>query len=1143
MLSKPIKDCGCGGGKSHCITKPENTFRAWVREELKRLDCGCGCQGRKAFTKKYGKLVGGAILADCPPGWRNDGLTCVENCKPDERDDGLTCRKKCDPGWVDDGLTCRKPITSSMNSCPAGSRDIAGTCWGPVRKDCIDDCFKHPAPGCKTWQCGRLRGLFGEDWGPKLCTSCNLRCGQTCWDVQGITKQLHQRELKVSGGEVIGQAIRGKQIRGRVNWNELGKVMEQGVKDLLEGNIDLAAAFDPERNGVNAAFRKFGSDINKALNEIEKGIKAGFEKMGADAKRAFEQLAKDAEKSFKQFGADLVAKLKDPDFWVEFAAIMTEVALYAAATLATATGVGAAFAPGLLAAAAMAGPSIRMIGNAAQGRPIDAMDIVELVAAGASAAIPGLSGVTQTIMKGVNVAAKVTITVVKAGQALGMIPSTCLGPNCPPPPNTDFTDPPLDPKIPGDPPPEGQLTDEEIEALQPEHTVKSRGGKNPDYISRANWIAQYRAEHYGTDSTQAGTGAIISKEDKTIEEATEIRATDPPTEIPDAEELFPNFPAIPESTDFPSFGDDFSSEFPAIPESSDFPAIPESSDFPSFGDDFSSEFPAIPESSEFPTIPESTDFPAIPESTDFLPIEASQEVIVPEYKPEAEKEPVRIISEEELESDSFIPRAIIGGMRGGTNIEDLPIIDVNINGDEYSNPWGEMKSTLPKSTTVIPLTHTGANFDPTCYARHNPDVASAVGNDKDKLTTHWIEVGSKEGLNADCGNTPSTLEQRLAGMVEFEKQREKFEGMKTNCKATDRFWIENENKCDGHRHADGRPNLDAAQCIENNSHWNSAGPNSFCNPYLLPNNNWKSQQEICNLFDNFWDGSKCIETKNVDGSQKTKADVCTALNGFWNGTNCDVTKDRDNKALDNKKICNNVGNFWGRAIRIFEAKYRRRNWDVTIDITNEIRKELKIRTVGGVEEVYLPSLGTVKSLASKYGLRDIDPYKEKFLTIKWFDGIKNQDVTHGENRNVEALNPVANAPIECMTEYHPGGIANSNEYRANVRTFVTFPIDQNQKTTAYNRIANQVGSGKPKSLTLYWAEWCPHCHDLMPEWEKLGDGYKGIKIEAIEEQDSNVKVNGYPTIIYRDGKNIEKYEGERSKTAILNFLKNKLSMK
>ena len=52
--------------------------------------------------------------------------------------------------------------------------------------------------------------------------------------------------------------------------------------DLFEGNIDLAAAFDPERNGVNAAFRKFGDDINGALKEIDGKVKAGFKKMGDD---------------------------------------------------------------------------------------------------------------------------------------------------------------------------------------------------------------------------------------------------------------------------------------------------------------------------------------------------------------------------------------------------------------------------------------------------------------------------------------------------------------------------------------------------------------------------------------------------------------------------------------------------------------------------------------------------------------------------------------------------------------------------------------------------------------------------------------------------------------------------------------------
>ena len=86
------------------------------------------------------------------------------------------------------------------------------------------------------------------------------------------------------------------------------------------------------------------------------------------------------------------------------------------------------------------------------------------------------------------------------------------------------------------------------------------------------------------------------------------------------------------------------------------------------------------------------------------------------------------------------------------------------------------------------------------------------------------------------------------------------------------------------------------------------------------------------------------------------------------------------------------------------------------------------------------------------------------------------------------------------------------------------------------------GSGKTgKSLTLYWADWCPHCHDMMPEWQKLGASYKGIKLFAVEEkQNKSFKVDGYPTIIYRDGKRIEKYEGPRNKSGFVSFLKNKL---
>jgi thiol-disulfide isomerase/thioredoxin/uncharacterized protein YjbJ (UPF0337 family) len=1180
------EDCGCGGG-SKCITK--NKFFKWVKEELKRLDCGCGCKGRKAFEKKHGKLIGGAILKDCPPGWRNDGLTCVENCKEDEFDDGLTCRKKCEPGWIDDGLTCRKPITSSMNSCPEGSRDIAGTCWGPVRKDCIDDCFKHPAPGCKTWECGRLRGLFNEDWGPKLCTSCNLRCGQTCWDVQGITKQLHQRELKLFGGEVIAQLIRSKQIRGRVNWDELGKVMDQGVKDLLAGNIDLAAAFDPEKNGVNAAFRKFGDDINGALKEIEGKIKDGFKKMGDDARRAFEELAKNAERDFKQFGADFVAKMKDPDFWIEFAAIMTEVALYAAAMAVTATGVGAGFAPGLLAAAAMAGPSIRMIGKAAQGEPIDALDIVELAIAGASAAVPGLSGFTQTAMKVGVQAAKVTVMVVKTGQGLGMIPSSCIA-NCPPPPpQPPFTEPPLEPEIPGPVIP-GQLTYEEIAALQPANTIKRMlkdpRRENPEYIFEADWVAQYRLENYGAEMTDE-SGAMTTPEDKAVENITTVELNKDEIKI---EPGFPDFPPLAESSDFPAFGEssDFpafgeSSDFPAFGESSDFPAFGESSDFPAFGEssDFpsfgeSSDFPAFGESSDFPAFGETTDFPAFGETTDFpafgettdfpafgettdfpafgettdfpstestaiIPFEPESTAIIP-FEPSAppsvptpslqEKErDVYYLSEEQLESDSFMPRALIGGAQ----LDERDVINPIIEGDTYRNPFGTMTSALPKAN--IPRSHTGAEFNPDCYARHNPEVAQAVGNDKGKLTTHWIEIGSKQGLDADCGNSLSTAEERMKLMIEKEAERQSLEGRKTNCKATDKFWVEAENRCDGLRHADGRENPASGKCSQEGSHYEQrANMKPYCNRYRNLENNLKTAEERCISRNNRWENNKCDRTKNVDGSDKTDSDYCTGLNNYYKDGVCDVTKDRDGKPRTEEQLCHeNAGHYV-----IDPVAWWNKNKDNQDLISKGAKDPRTMVDVGGPpgmfgekipnwrfpdnSRFYTPenTQGTAKCDVKVYPDGIVKKGKQEICQT-----ILNGNLIGTECLNVEGEYP---ATFDQMKEY-------LQTKKLGFYTFERPPRD---------RINLQAieGGGKPgKSLTLYWAEWCPHCHTIMPEWKKLGSSYKGIKIEAIEESVSPVKVDGYPTIIFRNGKKMEKYKGPRTKAAIVKFLKNKLSNK
>jgi protein disulfide-isomerase A6 len=80
------------------------------------------------------------------------------------------------------------------------------------------------------------------------------------------------------------------------------------------------------------------------------------------------------------------------------------------------------------------------------------------------------------------------------------------------------------------------------------------------------------------------------------------------------------------------------------------------------------------------------------------------------------------------------------------------------------------------------------------------------------------------------------------------------------------------------------------------------------------------------------------------------------------------------------------------------------------------------------------------------------------------------------------------------------------------------------------------------SFTLYYASWCPHCEKMLPDWNALGSNVNGIVIRKIEQkQNTEYEVQGYPTIIYRDGKgNGEKYEGQRTLADFNSYLGSKV---
>ena len=93
---------------------------------------------------------------------------------------------------------------------------------------------------------------------------------------------------------------------------------------------------------------------------------------------------------------------------------------------------------------------------------------------------------------------------------------------------------------------------------------------------------------------------------------------------------------------------------------------------------------------------------------------------------------------------------------------------------------------------------------------------------------------------------------------------------------------------------------------------------------------------------------------------------------------------------------------------------------------------------------------------------------------------------------------------------------------------------------------SQQNNGKSE-IVFYYTMWCPHCKNLIPEWEKFEQHAKQnlpwLTVTRMKCEDSNEQickqkgVEGYPTIILYDktGK-ANTYEGDRKAEGIINFV-------
>lgn len=95
-----------------------------------------------------------------------------------------------------------------------------------------------------------------------------------------------------------------------------------------------------------------------------------------------------------------------------------------------------------------------------------------------------------------------------------------------------------------------------------------------------------------------------------------------------------------------------------------------------------------------------------------------------------------------------------------------------------------------------------------------------------------------------------------------------------------------------------------------------------------------------------------------------------------------------------------------------------------------------------------------------------------------------------------------------------------------------------------SKFEETIASSVPTFVKFY-APWCGHCKHLAPVYRDLNDAVDPTKVTITEvdctvaaEVCNTVKLRGYPTIrLYKSGEMIEEYKGERTKDAMLAFLK------
>ena len=120
------------------------------------------------------------------------------------------------------------------------------------------------------------------------------------------------------------------------------------------------------------------------------------------------------------------------------------------------------------------------------------------------------------------------------------------------------------------------------------------------------------------------------------------------------------------------------------------------------------------------------------------------------------------------------------------------------------------------------------------------------------------------------------------------------------------------------------------------------------------------------------------------------------------------------------------------------------------------------------------------------------------------------------------------------------------------RSSCVCPINSQENFNSEIDNNNQTNADFIGEIVLYYASWCGHCKNTMPEWDKFTEYAKNsmtnLKVTKINCENENEKIcsqkeiKGYPTIIlYPKNKPSVEYQGERNKGKLIEFILNNIS--